>query len=501
MNTFKTITCVALAFLAGALHGQGLNDALLFSRNHQHGTARFNAMGGAFTALGGDMGAIHLNPASAGVFTGNEFSLSLGVGNTNVQSGYYGTEQNRSFGKLNLNNLGIVFSSELNHPQWKVLNVGISYTRTHDFNERMSYSGNPNNQSFAQYISDLAYSYNLPPEELFNADPFVVGPAYEAFIIDPVQDSDNDYYSPIGPDEMVEQQFDRQRDGRGSEWMLSLGANYNDRLYVGLGIHLNTITLTERIDHIEIASDNESIRNHTFRGDYELRGTGIALSGGIIARLSNMFRLGLSAKTPNFYTNNEVYSTTMRAQLIGDYADYASDFTTSNPTVASSPQGNFRYNFNSPWEFRGGLAAVFGPRAILSAEYEYKDYRNANFGRNNRSASNYDFDFENTEISEVLASTHNVRTGFEFRVMPYSFRAGYAYFQDPVDPDYRNGADRNIHQFSAGAGVRIKKLYIDAGYFYRMTNGRYRLYDNGFNDAVSLSMRNHGFSVTVGIRY
>lgn len=501
MRLIKSITCLVLAILAGALHGQGVNDALLFSRDHHHGSARFNAMGGAFTALGGEMGAIHLNPASTGVFTRNEFGLTLGVGSTSVHSGYYETGQNASFTKLNLNNMGIVFSSEMNHPQWKAINVGITYTRTHDFNQRMSYRGTQNEHSFAQYISNLAYSYNVPPEELGNVDPFIVGPAYEAFIIDPVQDSDNDYYSPIGVGESVEQQLDRQRDGRGSEWMLSVGANYNDRLYMGLGVHLNTLVMTERLDHTEIASENESIANHAYRADFEMRGTSIGLSGGIIARLSNMFRVGLSAKTPSFYTNNEVYSTTMRARLLGAYAAYASDYTTSNPTVATSPQGSFRYNFNTPWEFRAGVAAVFGPRAILSAEYEYKDFRTSNFGRNNRSASSYNFDFENNEISQILASTHNVRAGFEYRVMPYSFRVGYAFFQDPVDPDYRYGIDRNIHQFSAGAGVRINKFYVDAGYFYRMTNDRYRLYDTGFNEAAALAIAQHGFSVTLGIRY
>jgi hypothetical protein len=501
MSTFRTISCAALIILTGAVNGQGLDDALLFSRQHMHGSARFNSMGGAFTALGGDMGAIHLNPASTGVFTKNELGITLGVGSTGVHSGYYGTPVSANYGKLNANSLGIVFSSEMNHPDWKAINVGITYARTHDFNERMSYRGTQSEHSFGGHIANQASSFGLPGEDLGNADPFLVHPAYSAFIIDDVPNMDNVFYSPVENSESVNQQFDRQRDGRGSEWMLSLGTNYKDRLYFGFGLHVNTMVLTERIDHIETPENNTMISRHSYRADYELRGTGYSLSGGVIGRISNMFRVGASIQTPHFYVNNEVFSTTMRATLLGEYAQYAADFNMNNPTVATSPQGSFRYNFNTPWRFTGGVAAVFGPRAILSAEYEYKDFSTSRFGRNNRSASSYDFGFENDDINLVLGQTHNVRAGFEYRILPFSLRAGYAFYQNPVNSDFRGDTDRNIHQMSVGAGVRFNKIYFDAGYFYRMSNSRYRLYDTGFNDAASLAIAQHGFSVTFGIRY
>ena len=44
-------------------HAQTAYDAFLFSESNYEGTARTVAMGNAFTALGGDLGSISLNPA------------------------------------------------------------------------------------------------------------------------------------------------------------------------------------------------------------------------------------------------------------------------------------------------------------------------------------------------------------------------------------------------------------------------------------------------------
>jgi len=42
--------------------------AVLFSADERYGTARFEALSGAFGALGGDMSAVETNPAGLAVF-------------------------------------------------------------------------------------------------------------------------------------------------------------------------------------------------------------------------------------------------------------------------------------------------------------------------------------------------------------------------------------------------------------------------------------------------
>ena len=48
-----------------SISSQTLNDVLEFSIENPIGTARFESMGGAFGALGGDLSSININPAGS----------------------------------------------------------------------------------------------------------------------------------------------------------------------------------------------------------------------------------------------------------------------------------------------------------------------------------------------------------------------------------------------------------------------------------------------------
>ena len=64
----KTALVLSLTVLtATAASAQTEFDALMFSENNYEGTARTMAMGNAFTALGGDPGAVNINPAGSAV--------------------------------------------------------------------------------------------------------------------------------------------------------------------------------------------------------------------------------------------------------------------------------------------------------------------------------------------------------------------------------------------------------------------------------------------------
>ena len=49
-------------------NAQSTIDALRYSNENIQGTARFNSLGGAFGALGGDISSIDINPAGSSVF-------------------------------------------------------------------------------------------------------------------------------------------------------------------------------------------------------------------------------------------------------------------------------------------------------------------------------------------------------------------------------------------------------------------------------------------------
>jgi len=59
------------------IYSQSLSDIVDFSIDNPLGTARFESMGGAFGALGGDLSAININPAGSAVFNTNQYVLSF----------------------------------------------------------------------------------------------------------------------------------------------------------------------------------------------------------------------------------------------------------------------------------------------------------------------------------------------------------------------------------------------------------------------------------------
>ncbi len=55
---------------------QNINEALRYSSENLQGTARFQSMGGAFGALGGDLSSLNINPAGSAVFSNSLITFS-----------------------------------------------------------------------------------------------------------------------------------------------------------------------------------------------------------------------------------------------------------------------------------------------------------------------------------------------------------------------------------------------------------------------------------------
>ena len=70
------LTILAAFTLFSGLFAQNVDDALRYSQVFYGGTARFMSMGGAFTALGGDLSSLSQNPAGIGVFRASEMSVT-----------------------------------------------------------------------------------------------------------------------------------------------------------------------------------------------------------------------------------------------------------------------------------------------------------------------------------------------------------------------------------------------------------------------------------------
>ena len=111
VTLFVLFCAISLPNFSQSLGYQDL--ALLFSKDNNTGTARFNAMSGAFGALGGDVSAIKINPAGASVFKNSLFSASANSRTTEITSNYYGNRITTEEEYFDFSQAGAVFVLEI----------------------------------------------------------------------------------------------------------------------------------------------------------------------------------------------------------------------------------------------------------------------------------------------------------------------------------------------------------------------------------------------------
>ena len=76
------------------LQAQDIEDVLRYSFDNTQGTARYQGLSGAFTALGGDLSAINSNAASSAVFNNSQFTFTGTNYNRNNDATYFGQFRN-----------------------------------------------------------------------------------------------------------------------------------------------------------------------------------------------------------------------------------------------------------------------------------------------------------------------------------------------------------------------------------------------------------------------
>jgi len=104
MNKYFSIFLIAFSTIS--ISAQDFTDALRYSQTNQLGTARFRALSGAMGALGGDLSAISINPASSSIFNNNQISATLSNTNNKNNSNYFGSNNSESSNAFDLNQVG-----------------------------------------------------------------------------------------------------------------------------------------------------------------------------------------------------------------------------------------------------------------------------------------------------------------------------------------------------------------------------------------------------------
>src|SRR5512133_437946 len=395
------------------LMAQNLDDALRYSKLFYQGTARFNGMSGAFTALGGDLSAISLNPASAAVFRTTEFAVSPQLLFRSDWSNYSGSSSSSKLTDFNIGQIGLVSAITLGDGSaLKSLSVAYSYNRTNNFSQRTIVSGTSNASSMADYWASLANGYYTNELQDNTSGGYM---AYETYMIDTLSNSFTQYASAFSyygeMDPTYGQQTERVIDNGGytGEHTIAFGANMGNKLYLGAGFGITALSFTGHYTHTE--SDNADniydFVRFTYTDHFMATGSGMNFKVGAILKPIEALRLGFSFTTPTVYRVTENYYSNLTSFFDGDTPSNPAD--DGNYEVKKDPMA-YGYRVTTPYRINTGIAFQIGTMGLISADYEFVDYTTAKLSRG---ADGYDFATENQDIRSELKSAGNLRLGGE----------------------------------------------------------------------------------------
>lgn len=491
MKRLGFVIAIILSIFAG-LNAQNVDDALRYSQLFYNGTARFNSMGGAFTALGGDISTLSQNPAGLGFFRSSELTVSPQLAHIKTNAGFHGRNTDYIY-NFNLGQAGLVSNLIQSESDLVSLNFGYSFSKTNNLNQTVRIQGNNPTSSIADFWANS--SNGIFYQDLQDA----AGIAYDAWIIDTITGSGGIEYGTVfsnygdNPPSVYGQNVRRliNNEGYTAEHAFSIGGNYSNKVYFGATFGINRINYTGHFEHME-SSETElpsEFLNFTYTDHYENNGTGYSIKIGTIIRPVEMLRIGLAFHSPTWYRINEYFN-----------EDIVSNFEGGAQYTFSTEPLRYQYALTTPFRALAGAAVQIGKLALLSADYEFVDYSTARF---RETGDDYDYSEKNLEIKNSLQAAHNVRLGGELRFNKLYLRGGYGYYGRAFQSGEDNaGLDYDV--ISAGIGFREQRVFIDLGFTNTSYDQVYFLYplDASFDPAAaSLNTNRNAFTLTLGYKF
>mgnify|MGYP006302591329 CR=1 FL=1 len=318
-------------FLFSTASAQNEFDALRYSQNFLFGTARSMGLGGAIGAVGGDFTSLSVNPAGIGLYRKSELTFTPSFNWNNTTSDFFENKYSETRYNLNFGNIGFVANNNINQDKgWISTNFGIGYNQLNNFSAKILMDGKSNSTSL---LDNFVYFANQNPNDL---DPYYEQLAWDATLL-PFDTIDQVYWNDIQNDGYG-QNMNREvkRKGGIGEYLLSFGANYSHKLYLGASIGIRRVRYEENVIHTETDVDDniEYFRAFDFYEDLFTRGTGYTFKIGAIARPIPFLRIGASYHLPTFYY--------LRDERVTDFYGYIDSEHGADPEPQSSPFNEFR---------------------------------------------------------------------------------------------------------------------------------------------------------------
>ena len=476
-------------------------DALRYSFTNPGGSARIQALGGAQSALGGDVSSAYSNPAGLGFFNQSTFVGTPGLNFQTASSSFLDQSDRNNRTTFNINNLGVVIEKTTGpfaEDKFKGGSFGFSLTRTNDFQYNHGYEGFNDFNSIIDFF--LQQSNGIPESNIDNRG--AVSLAYYNYLINPVPDE-------VGIYDSFVLGFPRQAEiieSRGSQYQLSAsyGANYDDKIYFGAGVGIpvlgqtiNKLYIEDSFEFIDEESGewvvDDAINNIILEESLRTDGIGINGTFGLIYRPVNLFRIGISYTTPTIMSMSDESTSSLQTNYNNFY--FAPEDTVLNNLFSEGEIIVSNYTLTTPGRLNAGVALFLGKNGFLTGDVEFVDYAGARLSSNDFSTVS-----DNETIGNLYTSVINYRLGAELRLDAVRLRGGYSYMADPIA---NSTFDGSVSSYSAGIGYRNRDYFVDLAFVNRSNNQLYAPYNliDGSQPVAEISNRVSSFLLSVGFNF
>ncbi len=464
-----------LTFSLGVV-AQSYVDLVRYARPDDIGSARYMALGGAFSALGNDFSAVSMNPAGIAVYRHPEMSISTYFRNTQTTTSHYGDDLAWNDNQLRFSQLGFVFHANAGHDSH--VNIGLRYNRTNDYGFDQRIDASDVNSSVLQEWEAAANQFAGGGQDLFQS-----GLVYEALANDVgLLEYQNNMWSRTSGGSAIRQQQSFNSNGGKGIYAIDLGLQTNNRWNIGVSLEIPTLTYSYSETYTESNYDAGSYaRQMDWRNEYDILGVGVQLKFGLIFTPEDYGRFSAYLHTPTWWGMRQEGETEVTS------------FPASGGVQSSFlPFNTYNFSVQTPMKFGVGYAYVFEKNGLISIDYAIQGMQYAE-------ASSPEFpgelDYINEDAQNFLQTWHDLRAGAEWRIDKFFVRGGIHY----TTTAFEEGTDI-ASQYATGFGYKENKWGLDVTYSLRNRQNEFYLYAPELVAPTSRVERGHFIVTTVYFR-
>jgi len=506
----KKLLSLLLVFGGSLAYAQTVDDVELFQNRNLHGSPRFTAMGGAFSALGNNPSSYTLNPAGAAVNRHSNLSFSLGF---NDYAGDYSNFYNTNGFQRNFNVLfeNVGLNLMLNKDGEDRFSLAFSTTKLADFNRNFNIDGLNNEYTLGEYWADRWQNVNT---DFISDDAFA---AWDAYLL--VSDStgailpDGFAYGDLDNNNQLvansTMRYTMNQDGSMNETNIVLALDKGHKWYYGLSFGIPTVNFRreEFITEYNLPNSNPpySANEYTYRRLNDIYGAGFNMKLGFIYNPIDEIRIAASYQSPSWYTINQNYEVDVTTSFNQEPEPGVGTFVEGS-TIAT---GQYSYRLRTPAIYRAGLASVIGKFLILSVDYQYQSQDNQRLYTNNNSFG-IDESFLQTEYQPDLdnmyrSARHTLAAGLEVKLSKFFIRGGYRQDESVYKEEFVDNTAGGLQAYSGGFGYNSGPWSFDISYIHSVRDRSYALYrgvdanNEAFEVLDDLDMREVTTNIVAGI--